>query len=182
MSADLAMGFDPSLTHFGWAVAEVTPGALRFVDCGVFVTKPSDDDDTKTQGYARRCEALARQLFGLVEQWGRPGLLACEAVALPFGRTSMQTVSALGRVRGLVDALAASQALTVVEFQPAHLKRLVTGDKSASKEAVARAVVTAHPELAHHFAQLRGAHVEHAADAAAALHAALTLTSQEQPS
>ena len=35
--------------------------------------------------------------------------------------------------------------------------------------------VTAHPELAHHFAQLRGAHVEHAADAAAALHAAAAL-------
>lgn len=171
--SDLVFGFDPSLTHFGWCVAEHSArDGLRLIDAGVWTTKPVVDDDTKTEGYARRCEFLASRLFGLIEAFGRPASLACEAVALPFGRTSMQTVSALGRVRGLIDALAASQSLTVTEFQPAQLKRLVTGDKSASKRGVIDAVLAAYPEAADIFASIKPSDVEHAADAAAALHAA----------
>mgnify|MGYP000544126181 CR=1 FL=1 len=171
--SDIAFGFDPSLTHFGFAVADVDDGC-RFLDVGVWVTKPDSDDGSKTSGYARRCEFLAAKLFGLERTWGRPALLACEAVALPFGRTSMQTISAMGRVRGLVDALAASQSLTVVEFQPARLKAFVTGDCQASKDTVIAAMRHAHPELSPLFAELKFADIEHAADAAAVLHAALT--------
>lgn len=171
--ADVHFGFDPSLTHFGWAVAVGETSGVRFLDVGVWTTKPVADDDTKTEGYARRCEFLASKLFGLIAEYGRPASLACEAVALPWGKTSMQTVSALGRVRGLVDALAASQSLTVTEFQPAHLKRLITGNTKADKHDVTWAVSQLHPELPALWSPLKPTDIEHAADAAAALHAAL---------
>lgn len=175
MSANgIVIGFDPSLTHFGYAVAQVLAAGrdVHFVETGVYSTKPVDEDRTKTSGYARRCEGIARFLFSLLERFGRPVLLACEGTAIPFGRTSMQTVAALGRVRGLVDALAASQQLTVHEFAPANLKQLITGAKDASKESVRAIVEAAYPELCTLWPS-RASDIEHAADAAAALHAAL---------
>lgn len=170
-TGSIAIGFDPSLTHFGFAVAHLGP-EVHFIEVGVWTTAPAGDR-TKTEGYARRCEGLARSLFGLVERFGRPALLACEGTAIPFGRTSMQTVAALGRVRGLVDGLAASQSLRVREFAPAHLKRVLTGDQKASKDAVRAVVEAAYPELCTLWPS-KQSDIEHAADAAAALHAALT--------
>jgi Holliday junction resolvasome RuvABC endonuclease subunit len=179
MSADYAIGFDPSLTHFGYAIAHYdAPGVpVHFIETGVWTTAPTRSE-AKTAGYARRCEGLARSLFDLVARFGRPALVACEGTAIPFGRTSMQTVAALGRVRGLVDAFAAAQALTVVEFQPAHLKRLLTGDQKASKATIRAVVETAYPELERLW-PARQSDIEHAADAAAALHAALTTQHRE---
>lgn len=175
MTPGIYLGLDPSLSHFGFAVAQVSPlpwQDVHFVECGVWATKPDRDDRTATAGYARRLEYLARNLWDLVERYGRPVVLACEGLAMPFGKTSMQTVSALGRVRGLVDALAASQRLTVHEYQPAHLKRLVTGAKEATKDDVRRVVEAAHPELKSLWPK-RGSDVEHCADAASAIHAVI---------
>ena len=172
----IVIGFDPSLSHFGYAVAQVSPAPffdVHFVETGVWSTKPLGDDATKTQGYARRCEGLARSLFGLLERFGRPSVIACEGVAMPFGKTSMQTVGALGRVRGLIDALAASQNLTVQEYSPAHLKRLITGAKDGSKQQVRDLMEATYPELCTLWPS-RASDIEHAADACAALHAALT--------
>jgi Holliday junction resolvasome RuvABC endonuclease subunit len=174
VSADgIVIGLDPSLTHFGFAVGQLHQGDLHFVETGVWATKPGDEDRTKTEGAARRCTWLAEKLFTLIAYHGRPALLATEGLALPFGKTSMQTISTLGRVRGLVDAVAASQHLTVREFAPAHLKRLITGSASADKAQVRAVVEATYPELTTLWPG-RQSDIEHAADAVAALHAAVT--------
>jgi Holliday junction resolvasome RuvABC endonuclease subunit len=60
----------------------------------------------------------------------------------------------------------------VHEYQPAHLKRLVTGMKDATKDNVQRVVEAAHPELKALWPKRLG-DVEHAADAASAIHAVI---------
>lgn len=174
----LLYGFDSSLTHFGYAVARRTAEGLAFVSVGCFATRPDAERESKTADTRRRVEGLARELRGLVQRHGAPAVICVEALALPLGRTSLVTVSALGRARGLVDALIIEHGAVAAEFQPQALKAAVTGSRSATKLEVQQQLEAAHPELERLFAGLRASSVEHAADAAAAVHA---FTTQHQP-
>lgn len=179
MSA-LLYGFDTSLAHFGYAVAELGPEGLRFLVAGVLVTKPTPQTGpvklrpTITADTRRRCTWLATALRGVIARHGAPTLIGVEAVALMRGQTTLTTVSALGRSRGLVDSVAAEHACEVREFGSQTLKKLITGNRSAEKADVITAITRRYPELEALFAQLAPANVEHAADAAASLHAAHT--------
>ena len=180
--SEFIYGFDSSLTAFGYAVAEVEYfGARpRFLAAGVLTTKPTPKTGpvklrpTKTADHQRRFEWLATELRAVIAQHGKPSIVAVEAVALPFGKTGIVTVSALGRARGLVDGLAAEHGLSAREFHSKTLKKLMTGNPGADKPAVIAAVKGLYPELHELLGQLNAANVEHAADAVAALHAALT--------
>jgi Holliday junction resolvasome RuvABC endonuclease subunit len=166
-------GFDTSLAHFGYAVATDFDGPLRFVAVGVLTTKPTPKDkrESKTDDNRRRFEGLANALFSLVARHGPARALCVEATAMPFGKTTSTTLAALGRARGLVDALAANLSLSAHEYQSQTLKKAVTGDRFADKSAVIAGVVRVYPELDALFAQLNAANREHAADAAACVHA-----------
>lgn len=173
----LVFGFDPSLSHFGYAVANVLTFGSRpiWLAVGVVVTKPVGAA-SKTEDNRIRFQGLARELRRVVRAHGHPDVIAVEAVALMHGRTTLTTISALGRARGLVDAMAAEFGVDAREFQPQTLKKALTGDRSAEKDDVERALVRRYPELEALFARLAPANREHAADACAAVHAALTTT------
>lgn len=178
--SNLGYGFDSSLSHFGYAIAARAPVGLRFLTVGVLITKPAawkgpkSKAPTKTSDHRRRFEQLATALRSVVARHGKPSAIAVEAVAIPRGKTGLVTVSALGRARGLVDCIAAEHGLSAQEFFSQTLKRVVCGDRSAEKPAVIAAVQRLYPELVGLFAQLHPDNVEHAADACAALHVALT--------
>lgn len=167
-------GFDSSLTHFGFAVAEHRGYHLKWLSVGVIVTEPdaAARKKSKTDDNRRRVEGIAWELRRLVERYGAPSVVAVEALALPLGKTSKVTVSALGRARGLVDMLAVSHGQSAREFAPQSLKRIVTGNPNAPKADVDAALCRAHPGLDELLAQVRPANREHAADACAAIHAA----------
>lgn len=177
----LIFGFDPSLTHFGYAVALAHGPDIHWSAMGVWVTQPWKGTPTKTEDTRRRVEGLGEMLWGLVRRHGVPDVVAVEALALPLGKTSLVTVSALGRVRGLVDALTSAHGLKAVEFQPMALKAAVTGERTAEKAAVELALVRRYPDIESLLTQISRANREHAADAAAAVHAALALTTQHPP-
>ena len=177
----LLYGFDSSLTHFGYAVARLYGDTgVQWLACGVIVTKPSADARTKTDDSRARVEGIARQLRTLVERHGRPSVIAVEALALPLGKTSLVTVSALGRCRGLIDALAVEHGLTAHEFQPQALKALVAGARDAEKALVERKLACTYPGLEQLLQQVKPANREHAADAAAAIHAVVTTQSPKE--
>lgn len=175
--SELVYGFDSSLTHFGYAVAEQRGYYLHWLAAGVIATKPDADARTKTDDARARVEGIARELRGLIERHGRPNIIAVEALALPLGRTSLVTVSALGRCRGLIDALAVEHGLTAREFQPQALKALITGERNADKSLVERTLSVSYPGLEQLLGRIAAKNREHAADAAAAIHAALTAAS-----
>lgn len=179
----LLFGFDSSLTHFGYATALQTAyEPLGYVSCGVWATKPNADARTRTEDLSARCIGLFQQLLALRGRYQiEPDMtvrVCCEALALPFGRTAMQTLSTLGRVRGLVDAFAAPFG-SVAEVQPVQLKRLVTGDPKASKADVIASMRRLYPSLDVLLSQVKPANVEHAADAAASIHAVLKQEQQQ---
>ncbi len=170
----LFFGFDPSLSHFGYAVATVPEHGAepRWLAVGVIVTKPLGCE-SKTEDNRFRFQGLARQLRALARTHGAPAVIAVEAVALMHGRTTLTTISALGRARGLIDALAAEHSLDAREYHPQALKKILTGERTAEKAAVEKSLVARYPELEALLAQLATANREHAADACAAVHAAL---------
>lgn len=171
------IGLDPGLANFGWSVAElpnIGSGKPCFHSVGVWRTEPSKElkrlrkmDDT-----AERCTYLAEQLNDLVLAH-RPVALCVEAIALPFrpGR-GMQTsvVSALGRVRGLIDMLAVHHQLPVLEESPQRVKKLTAGTIGATKASVQQALELEYSELRALWPPQKTL-LEHAADACGAIHA-----------
>lgn len=169
------IGIDPGLTRFGVAVAELPnlgSGKPRFIKVEVWRTEPSAElkrklrkmDDT-----AERVGILAEQLHDLVQQH-RPVALCIEALALPYGKIQLQVAVVLGRVRGVVDALAKVHHLAVLEEMPQRLKKLATGKNGASKLEVQEALEREYPELRELWPPQKTL-LEHAADAAGAIHA-----------
>lgn len=171
------IGLDPGLANFGWSIAELPnlgSGKPRFINAGAWRTEPSKElkrlrkmDDT-----AERCTHLAELLRDLVEAH-RPIALCVEAIALPYrpGRgMQISVISALGRVRGLIDMLAAERQLAVLEESPQRVKKLIAGTIGATKATVQEALEREYPELRSIWpTQLTL--LEHAADACAAIHA-----------
>lgn len=183
MTPGIWFGFDPSLTHFGFAVAHIAPAPffdMHFIEVGVWATTPIKEDIDKTHGYARRCEFLAHCLCGLREKYGRPAGIALEGLALPFGETSMQTISALGRVRGILDGFSATLFIRCHEFAPANLKKIITGRRDSKKISVQRVVERVYPELVDLWPK-RCSDIEHCADAVSAVHAVVLTTKEIHP-
>src|SRR5689334_895797 len=142
------IGIDSGLATFGVAVAELGPPGLVFTDVAVWTTKPAAKKRRlrKADDTAERCRELVAQLQALIVRH-TPIALCVEAVALPFSRARSSVVSSLGRVRGIVDALAEVHGLPVLEETPQRLKVATAGVANATKEAVREALEATYPEL-----------------------------------
>lgn len=171
------IGLDPGLANFGIAVAELPnlgSGKPRFIELKALRTEPSKDKKKlrKMDDTAERCTYLAEQLNDLVLAH-KPIALCVEAIALPYrpGRAPQTSViSALGRVRGLIDMLAVVHQLPVLEESPQRVKKAATGSIGSTKSLVQEALEREYPELRELWPPQRTLH-EHAADACGAIHA-----------
>lgn len=171
MAGICVVGVDSGLAAFGVAVAELDAQGLRFTRVEVWRTKPSSKrlrlrkcDDT-----AERVRTLAGCLHQLLAEQ-KPVAICIEAVALPFGRIQSSVVSALGRCRGVVDALAEAHQLPVLEESAQRLKVATAGKANATKDAVREGLEATYPALRGMW-PAPSSIVEHAADACAAIHA-----------
>jgi Holliday junction resolvasome RuvABC endonuclease subunit len=175
----LILGCDTSLANFGWCLADLDDsGELVFRRAGCFSTETGEaerrGDDT-----TRRIMELHRRLRALVkEPDSRPSVVAVEALALPFGRTSMVTVSQCARARTLVDVLASDLGCFLLERSPSAVKKAATGitpkkGQRITKEMVQDGLFRDHPSAREACRLLQPHQVEHAADACAVVLAAL---------
>src|SRR5712692_2675830 len=136
------LGVDPGLAACGLAIVELDGADARVHSVQVVRTAPSakkrrlrSSDDL---GDRVRCiaEALIRCFIA------HPGIIAIcvESKAIPFrgGRMMVKpsVVSALGRVRGLLDAFAVERGLPIIEETAQTLKLLTAGRRDASKADV----------------------------------------------
>ena len=162
----LILGLDPGLTNFGWAILD--PWIEEVKIGGVWTTTP-ESGVPRTVDLARRLEKLAADLDGKMRGFCFDGI-AIEALALPFGRTSMVTVSTLGRVRGLVDYACACRTpagVRVAEYQAKHVKKTITGVPTADKAEVGAALRRKITGLDYVLASWPPSKHEHITDAAA---------------
>lgn len=167
------LGIDPGFAAFGLAVAqEDAAGKLHFERVSVLHTQPdkaAKKNRRKTEDNADRLQLLASELVPAVDTF-RPVAICIEAIALPFGKVQSSVVSALGRVRGMIDMLSFIHKLPVIEAHPIRIKKLMTGRANATKDDVREALTALYPELIPIFDDMNKGDLEHAADACAAIH------------
>lgn len=102
-------------------------GAVSLADSGLLRLGP------RSAPLADRLLALALGMADLLERL-RPDDLALEEA---FYGKSVQSAMRIGEARGVILAEARRQGVTVHQFAPARVKRVVAGNGSASKDAVA---------------------------------------------
>ncbi len=131
------LGIDPGTRRVGWGVVEEEADSLRYVASG---TVKADGDD-----FGARLVAIHRALQAAIEEH-KPAVAAVESV---FAGDNVKTAIAIGEGRGVAVLSAAEANLEVVGYEPAIVKRAVTGSGRASKEQVLQMVrvLLALPEI-----------------------------------
>jgi Holliday junction resolvasome RuvABC endonuclease subunit len=143
------LGCDPGLASFGLAIMSLEPRP-RVVQLEVLRTERNVErrrlrvaDDT-----CDRSRRLAHTLLARLDEHPDVIAICVEAWQGTYGKIPHQVVGGLGRVRGILDTLAELHELPIIEEPPQTLKRLVTGNRKASKEEVRDTLENRFPELA----------------------------------
>lgn len=115
----------------GYGVIQQTAQQLRAVQYGVIRLQRYKTHALKLQKiFVRVCE--------LVDDY-KPDVVALEA---PFYGKNVQAMLKLGRAQGVAMAAALAREVPITEYAPRKVKQAVTGHGSASKEQVARMLVS----------------------------------------
>jgi len=126
------VGVDPGVTATGFGVLEMQSGGVTVVDAGVIST-------SATQVLEARLNAIHRAIHRLIEVQ-KPSLLIVEDLytEYKFPRTAVL----MGHARGVIYLAARQLGVAVLALAPSEVKRAVTGNGSAGKAQVQRAVQT----------------------------------------
>jgi crossover junction endodeoxyribonuclease RuvC len=120
------LGIDPGTAVTGYGVVEPTPRRPgRLVECGVLRTAAGDTlPDRLRTLHAGVAELLAAH---------RPDVVAVETV---FYGKNVRTSLTMSQARGVILLAAAEAGVTVAEFAPAVIKRVVVGRGRATKAQI----------------------------------------------
>lgn len=119
------LGIDPGLRHTGWGVIEKDGTRLRFVAGGVI--NPADKGELAT-----RLAELHTELKKVIESYA-PDEAAVEQT---FVNNNPTSTLKLGQARGVVLLTPAIYGLTVAEYTPNQIKKMIVGAGHADKKQV----------------------------------------------
>lgn len=125
----LVIGIDPGTHHLGWGLVRRQGNHLVHVAHGVVSPRT---DAPLAQRLCEIDDALAEVLSEY-----RP---AAGAVETLFFYKDAQAAAKLGHARGVVLLVLAKAGLPIAEYQPARIKRALTGRGQAGKPQVAQMV------------------------------------------
>jgi crossover junction endodeoxyribonuclease RuvC len=126
------MGVDPGLMATGFAVLEARPGDVAVADAGVISTSAG-------QALEARLNALHAAVHRIIDAQ-QPSLLIVEDLYTEY--RFPRTAVLMGHARGVIYLAARQLGVAVLALAPAEVKRAVTGNGSAGKAQVQRAVQT----------------------------------------
>jgi len=123
---------DPGITATGFGILEASPGHVKVVDAGVIGTSVGHNLEA-------RLHVIYQAVYRIVEVHA-PGLLIVEDLytEYKFPRTAVL----MGHARGVIYLAARQLGVPVLALSPAEVKRAVTGNGSAGKGQMQRAVQT----------------------------------------
>jgi crossover junction endodeoxyribonuclease RuvC len=93
---------------------------------------------SKYESHELRLKKIFDRVINLVDEY-KPDQVALEA---PFYGKNVQSMLKLGRAQGVAMAAALSREIPIVEYAPKKVKQSVTGNGNASKEQVAKMLMT----------------------------------------
>lgn len=168
------IGFDPSLTHWGWVKAHAKlDGTFEVVDMGIIET---NNEDTK-KGVRLESDNLKRskELYeGMVEVCDGQAMAITE---LPLFNSYIKGAQGLAR-SGIVVGILGACPIPIIQVFPKNVKMLAVGSKNADKTEIVDWAVRKFPDAPWRYRTLRGKQVlkndnEHIADAVAIINAGL---------
>jgi crossover junction endodeoxyribonuclease RuvC len=93
---------------------------------------------SKLESHELRLKKIFERVLSLVDEFN-PDEVAFEA---PFYGKNVQSMLKLGRAQGVAMSAALSREVPITEYAPRKVKQSVTGNGNASKEQVARMLMT----------------------------------------
>lgn len=127
---DRYLGIDPGLNRTGYAVLDRTSKGPALREGGVIRS-------SQKQSLSQRLYELASGLGEVLDEF-EPQAIAVEQV-FSMGRNP-RTAILMAHARGALLSAAAERRLPVIDYSPAQVKRLLTGNGRASKEQVQHAI------------------------------------------
>jgi len=127
----LILGIDPGTTTMGYGVIVQRQQQLRAVQYGVIQLH-------RYTTHALKLQKIFERTLQLVDDFKADEL----AVEAPFYGKNVQSMLKLGRAQGVAMAAALVREVPIAEYAPRRVKQAVTGQGHASKEQVARMLVS----------------------------------------
>lgn len=127
----IILGLDPGTNVMGYGVISIKGTRLELLQYGVIHL-------SKYAGYELKLKKIFDRVLNLVDEF-HPDEVALEA---PFFGKNVQSMLKLGRAQGVAMSAALYREVPITEYAPKKVKQSVTGNGNASKEQVARMLMT----------------------------------------
>lgn len=127
----IILGLDPGTNVMGYGVIMVRASKIDLLQFGVIQL-------SKFETHELRLKRIFDRVLSLIEEFS-PDEIALEA---PFYGKNVQSMLKLGRAQGVAMSAGLSRGIPIVEYAPKRIKQSVTGNGNASKEQVAKMLMT----------------------------------------
>lgn len=126
----LILGIDPGTATTGYGLIEYDGnGTSKVIDWGLIET---DKNGIKE----KRLEFIYQETLSILKTHS-PDLFVMEKV---FFATNAKTVIAVGQAQGVLLLAASKANVTVVEYAPGTIKKVITGDGRAKKRDIQKSI------------------------------------------
>lgn len=127
----IILGLDPGTNVMGYGLIMVRTPVINVIQYGVIQL-------SKYGNHELKLKEIFRRVLGLLDEF-HPDEVALEA---PFHGKNVQSMLKLGRAQGVAMSAALFREVPIVEYAPRKIKQSVTGNGNASKEQVARMLMS----------------------------------------
>ena len=127
----IILGLDPGTNVMGYGVILVKSSTLKLLQFGVIHL-------SKYESHELKLKKIFDRVISILDEFN-PDEVALEA---PFYGKNVQSMLKLGRAQGVAMSAALFRQIPIVEYAPKKVKQSVTGNGNASKEQVAKMLMT----------------------------------------
>jgi crossover junction endodeoxyribonuclease RuvC len=127
----IILGLDPGTNVTGYGIISATGSKIKLIQFGVIQL-------SKYTTHELRLKKIFDRVLSLLDEYN-PDEVALEA---PFFGKNVQSMLKLGRAQGVAMSAALHREVPIVEYAPKKVKQAVTGNGNASKEQVAKMLMT----------------------------------------
>ena len=127
----IILGLDPGTNVMGYGIIAINGSRLQLIQFGVIHL-------SKYEGHELKLKKIFERVLSLLDEY-HPDEVALEA---PFFGKNVQSMLKLGRAQGVSMAAALYREIPITEYAPKKVKQSVTGNGNASKEQVAKMLMT----------------------------------------
>lgn len=131
ISEKVILGLDPGTNIMGYGIITIKGSKIALEQFGVIKLG-------KVDSHELRLKKIFDRVLSLIDEY-HPDEVALEA---PFFGKNVQSMLKLGRAQGVAMSAALYREVPITEYAPKKVKQSVTGNGNASKEQVAKMLMT----------------------------------------